>query len=84
MGMEYHGNKLNSNVDNEAELGMEIPTIKPRILQVSQKQKEWDINVCGNDKFLHGNNRDHHGCLDPINDHLSERSLGNFWNILEL
>jgi hypothetical protein len=38
--MEYHGNKLNSNVSNEVELGMEIPMIKRRILQVSQKQKE--------------------------------------------
>jgi hypothetical protein len=38
--MEYHGNELNSNVGNKVELGMEIPTIKPWILQVSQKQKE--------------------------------------------
>jgi hypothetical protein len=35
---------------NEIELGMEIPTIKSRILQVSQKQKEQGIDVCGNDK----------------------------------
>jgi hypothetical protein len=38
--MEYHRDELNSNVSNEVELGMEMPTIKPRILQVSQKQKE--------------------------------------------
>jgi hypothetical protein len=38
--MEYHGNELNSNVGNEVEPGIEIQTIKPRILQVSQKQKE--------------------------------------------
>jgi hypothetical protein len=43
--MEYHGNELNSNIGNEVEPGMEIhwmlmPTIKPRILQVSQKQNE--------------------------------------------
>jgi hypothetical protein len=48
--MEYHGNDLNNNVGNEVELGMDIPTIKPQILQVSQKQKEYDIDVCGNDK----------------------------------
>jgi hypothetical protein len=38
--MEYHGNELNSNIGNEVEPGMEIPTIKPRILQVLQKQEE--------------------------------------------
>jgi hypothetical protein len=32
-------------------------------------------------KFLHGNNRDHHGCPDPIDDHFLKRSLGNVWNI---
>jgi hypothetical protein len=32
--------QVNENVVNEIELGMEIPTIKSRILQVSQKQKE--------------------------------------------
>jgi hypothetical protein len=26
MGMEYHGNELNSNIGNEAEPGMEIST----------------------------------------------------------
>jgi hypothetical protein len=38
--MEYHENELNSNISNEVEPGMEIPTIKPQILQVSHKQKE--------------------------------------------
>jgi hypothetical protein len=38
--MGYQGNELNSNISNEVEPGMEIPMIKPRILQVSQKQKE--------------------------------------------
>jgi hypothetical protein len=37
--MEYHG-AVNGNVDNEIELGMKIPTIKSRMLQVSQKQME--------------------------------------------
>jgi hypothetical protein len=32
--------QVNGNVDNKIELGMEISTIKSRILQVSQKQKE--------------------------------------------
>jgi hypothetical protein len=32
--------RVNDNVGNEIELGMGIPTIKSRILQVSQKQKE--------------------------------------------
>jgi hypothetical protein len=81
--MEYHGNELNSNIGNEVEPGMEIPTIKPRILQVSQKQKEWDIDVYSNDKFLCGNNMHHHGCPDPIDDHLPERGLGNVCNIPE-
>jgi hypothetical protein len=31
---------VNDNVGNEIEQGMEIPMIKHRILQVSQKQKE--------------------------------------------
>jgi hypothetical protein len=43
--MGYHGNELNSNIGNEVEPDTEIhwmlmPTIKPRILQVSQSQKE--------------------------------------------
>jgi hypothetical protein len=29
-----------------------------------------------------GIHRDHHGCPDPIDDHLPERRLGNVWNIL--
>jgi hypothetical protein len=32
--------RVNSNVGNEIELGIEIPMIKSWILQVSQKQKE--------------------------------------------
>jgi hypothetical protein len=32
--------RVNDNVDNEIELGMVIRTIKSRILQVSQKQRE--------------------------------------------
>jgi hypothetical protein len=32
--------RVNGNVGNEIELGMEIPTIKSQILQVSQKQRE--------------------------------------------
>jgi hypothetical protein len=32
--------RVNDNVGNEIEVGMEIPTIKSRILQVSQKQRE--------------------------------------------
>jgi hypothetical protein len=48
--------RVNDNVGNEIELGMEIPMVKPRILQVSQKQKEWDIDVCGSTiKVLHVN-----------------------------
>jgi hypothetical protein len=31
--------RVNGNVGNEIELGMVIPTIKSRILQVSHKQK---------------------------------------------
>jgi hypothetical protein len=31
---------VNGNVDNEIELGMEIPKIKSWILQVSQKKRE--------------------------------------------
>jgi hypothetical protein len=46
MGMEYHG-PSNGNVGNEIELGMEIPTIKSWILKVSQKQKEYDIDIYG-------------------------------------
>jgi hypothetical protein len=43
--MEYHGNELNSNIGNEIEPGMKIHwmlmlTVKPQIVQVSQKQKE--------------------------------------------
>jgi hypothetical protein len=43
--MGYHGNKLNSNIGNEVEPGVEIywmlmPMIKAQILQVWQKQKE--------------------------------------------
>jgi hypothetical protein len=37
--------RVNGNVGNEIELGMEISTIKSWILQVSQKQKEYDIDV---------------------------------------
>jgi hypothetical protein len=32
--------RVNDNIGNEIELGVEIPMIKPRVLQVSQKQKE--------------------------------------------
>jgi hypothetical protein len=32
--------RVNGNVGNEIELGMKIPTIKSRMLQVSQKQKD--------------------------------------------
>jgi hypothetical protein len=32
--------RVNGNVGNENELGMEIPMIKSRILEVSQKQRE--------------------------------------------
>jgi hypothetical protein len=39
--------QVNGNVGNEIELGMVIPMIKSHILQVSQKQREWDITVCG-------------------------------------
>jgi hypothetical protein len=39
--------QVNSNAGNEIELGMVIPMIKSRILQVLQKQRELDINVCG-------------------------------------
>jgi hypothetical protein len=42
--------RVNENVVNEIELGIEIPMIKSRILQVSQKQKEYDIDICDNDK----------------------------------
>jgi hypothetical protein len=46
--------RVNSNVGNKIELGMVIPTIKSRILQISQKQREWNINVCGSTtKDLH-------------------------------
>jgi hypothetical protein len=38
---------VNGNVGNEIELGMEILMIKCRILQVSQKQRDYDIDVCG-------------------------------------
>jgi hypothetical protein len=37
----------NGNVGNETELGMMIPTIKSQILQVSQKQREYDIDFYG-------------------------------------
>jgi hypothetical protein len=30
-----------------------------------------------------GIHRDHHGCPDPIDDHLLKRSLGNVWSIFE-
>jgi hypothetical protein len=30
-----------------------------------------------------GIHMDHHGCLDPIDDYLPERSLGNVWSIPE-
>jgi hypothetical protein len=39
--------QLNGNIGNEIELGMKIPTIKSQILQVLQKQREHDIDVCG-------------------------------------
>jgi hypothetical protein len=39
--------QVNGNIGNEIELGMKIPTIKSRILQVLQKQREQDIDVCG-------------------------------------
>jgi hypothetical protein len=29
------------------ELGMVIPMIKSRVLQLSQEQREWDIDICG-------------------------------------
>jgi hypothetical protein len=47
--MEYY-ELVNGNVGNEIELVMKILTIKSRILQVSQKQKEYGIDLCGNDK----------------------------------
>jgi hypothetical protein len=39
--------RVTGNVGNEIELGMVIPTIKSRILQVSRKQREYEIGVCG-------------------------------------
>jgi hypothetical protein len=39
--------RVNGNIGNEIELGMVIPTIKSWMLQVLQKQKEQDIDVCG-------------------------------------
>jgi hypothetical protein len=39
--------RVNGNIGNEIQLGMEIPMIKSLILQVSQKQMEYDINICG-------------------------------------
>jgi hypothetical protein len=45
---------VNDNVGNEIELGMVIPMIKSRILQLSKKQREWDIDVCVSTmKYLH-------------------------------
>jgi hypothetical protein len=70
--------RVNDNVGNEIELGVEIPTIKSRILHVSQKQREWNIDVCGSTtkspSWMH---KDHHGYPDPIDDHLSKRCLDN-------
>jgi hypothetical protein len=46
--------RVKDNVGNEIELGMVIPMIKSQILQVSQKQREYDIDVCGSmTKELH-------------------------------
>jgi hypothetical protein len=46
--------QVNNNIGNKIELGMVIPTIKSQILQVSQKQRELDIDVCGSTtKVLH-------------------------------
>jgi hypothetical protein len=39
--------RVNGNIGNEIELGMEIPMIRSWILQVAQKQREYDIDVCG-------------------------------------
>jgi hypothetical protein len=75
---------VNGNVSNEIELVMGISTIKSWILQVSQKQKEYDINfyslTTNSFMWIH---RDHHVYLDPIDDHLPERSLGNVLSIPE-
>jgi hypothetical protein len=69
--------RVNDNVDNEIELGMEIPAIKSRILQVSQsKGNRTSTFVVMTNSFMEIH-RDHHVCPDPINDYLPERSLGN-------
>jgi hypothetical protein len=53
---------VNGNFANEVELGMKIPMIKSRILQVSLKRREYDIDVYGSmTRFLrvntHGSSR---------------------------
>jgi hypothetical protein len=42
--------QVNGNIDNEIELGMKILMIKSQMFQVSQKQKEYDINIYGSTK----------------------------------
>jgi hypothetical protein len=70
--------QVNDNVGNKIELGMVIPTIKSRILQVLQKQREYDIDIYGSTiKHL----RECTGVITVIfrscNDHSPERSLGD-------
>jgi hypothetical protein len=62
---------------------MEIPMMKPRILQVSLKKGIGHQCLLFNDKVLHGMRRDHHRYPDPIDDHLPEKSHGNVWSIPE-
>jgi hypothetical protein len=78
---EISRERVNGNVDNEIELGMKIPMIKPRILQVSQKQKEYGINVCGNNKVPLW---EYTGIITDIQIRfLPERSLVNVWSFPE-
>jgi hypothetical protein len=69
--------RVNGNVGNEIKLGMMIQTIRSRILQVSYKQREYDIDVYSS------TTKDLLKCtwiimaLHVPDDHSLERSLGD-------
>jgi hypothetical protein len=74
--------RVNGNIGNVIEVGMVIPMIKSRMLQVSQKQREYDIDICGSaTKDL----RECTGVITEIfrshNDHSLEGSIGDVWSI---
>jgi hypothetical protein len=74
--------RVNGNVGNETKLGMVIPRIKSRMLQVLQKRGIGHRCLRFNAKDVR-EHRGHYGHPGPADNHSPERSLGDAWSIPE-